>query len=74
MPFLSVTLSKSILSLCKTVGKTEERKRLELEHASTRFLLYSQSQWKEQVYILKIILLKYHIKVGLGCLAEPAKI
>ena len=73
MPFLSVTLSKSILSLCKTVGKTEERKRLDLERASTRFLLYSQSQWKEQVYILKIILLKYHIKVGLGCLAEPAK-
>ena len=42
-------------------GKTEERKRLDLEHASTRFLLYSQSQWKEQVYILKIILLKYHM-------------
>ena len=41
------------------LGKTEERKRLDLEHASTRFLLYSQSQWKEQVYMLKIILLKY---------------
>mgnify|MGYP000349786770 CR=1 FL=1 len=64
--FFERDVIESILSLCKTVGKTEERKRLDLDHASTRFLLYSQSQWKEQVYILKIILLKYHMLSYLG--------